>query len=124
MANKDPEWREAMNKELNALAQNKTWVLVPSSLDQHVIRCKWIYKVKKNADGWIERFKARLVPKGYNQETGIDFHETFSPVIKPTTIRVVLSLAVSHNWSIRQLDVNNIFLHGDLQEQVFMSQPP
>jgi Reverse transcriptase (RNA-dependent DNA polymerase) len=120
-ANKLPEWREAMSLELNALAKNGTWILVPSNPNQNVIGCKWIYKIKQHADGSIERYKARLFAKGYNQEVGTDYHETFSPVVKHTTIRVVLSLATSRNWSIRQLDVNNAFLHGDLEEQVFMS---
>lgn len=124
VANKSPEWRVAMAHELNALAQNNTWILVPPPPNQHVVGCKWIYKVKRKADGSIERHKARIVAKGFTQEVGIDYHETFSPVVKPTTIRVVLSLATSHQWSIRQLDVNNAFLHGDLQEQVYMAQPP
>jgi Reverse transcriptase (RNA-dependent DNA polymerase) len=113
-----------LSHELNALAKNETWVLVPSNSEQNIIGCKWIYKVKRKTDGSIERYKARLVAKGYNQEAGIDYHETFNPVVKHTTIRVVLSLVTSRNWSIRQLDVKNSFLHGDLQEQVFMSQPP
>lgn len=124
VANKSPEWRAAMAHELNALAQNNTWILVPPPPNQHVVGCKWIYKVKRKADGSIERHKARIVAKGFTQEVGIDYHETFSPVVKPTTIRVVLSLTTSHQWSIRQLDVNNAFLHGDLQEQVYMAQPP
>lgn len=124
IVNKSPAWREAMAHELNALAQNNTWVLVPLSHDHYVIGCKWIYKIKKKVDGSIERYKAHLVAKGYNQEAGIDYHETFSPVVKPTTIRVVLSLATSRKWPIRQLDVNNGFLHGDLHENVYMAQSP
>lgn len=123
MANKHSKWWDAMAKELTALAQNNTWIIVPPC-DQNVIGCKWIYKVKWKADGTIERHKARLVAKGYNQEEGIDYHDTFSPAVKPTTIQVVLSLAVSQNWSVCQLDVNNAFLHDDLDETVYMSQPP
>jgi Reverse transcriptase (RNA-dependent DNA polymerase) len=81
-------------------------------------------KSNEKADGSIERYKTRLVAKCYNQEAELDYHETFSPIVKPNTIRVVLSLATSRNWPIRQLDLNNAFLHDDLQEQVFMSQPP
>ncbi|XP_078159603.1 putative mitochondrial protein AtMg00820 [Carex rostrata] len=105
-----------MSHELYAFAKNGTWVLVPSQPDLNVIGCKWIYKIKRKADGSIERYKAHLVAKGYNQEASIYYHETFSPVVKPTMIRVVLSLATSHKWPIRQLDVNNAFLYGDLEE--------
>ncbi|KAJ1698432.1 hypothetical protein LUZ63_006944 [Rhynchospora breviuscula] len=123
-ANTIPEWREAMATEINALARNNTWKLVPPPTNHKIIGCKWVYKLKHKPDGSVERYKARLVAKGYHQEEGIDFFDTFSPVVRPTTIRLILSLAVSSHWPIRQLDVHNAFLHGDLQEQVYMSQPP
>ncbi|KAJ3676869.1 hypothetical protein LUZ60_002593 [Juncus effusus] len=113
-----------MENEFNALLANQTWDLIPSHSSQNIVGCKWVFKIKKNADGSIERYKARLVAKGYHQEEGIDYTETFSPVVKPTTIRVVLTLALSKGWSVRQLDVNNAFLNGDLEETVFMQQPP
>jgi Reverse transcriptase (RNA-dependent DNA polymerase) len=122
-ANKSEHWRFAMANEINALADNKTWVLVPPPVNQKVIGSKWVFKTKKNADGTIERHKARLVAKGFNQVAGIDFEETYSPVVRPTTIRIALSLALTFNWPIRQLDVSNAFLNGDLQERVFMEQP-
>lgn len=100
-ASKHSHWVEAMHKELQALQQNKTWTLVPSSLDQNVIGCKWVFKVKQNADGSIERYKARLVAKGFNQQEGIDYFETFSPVVRPTTILLTLALAIFFGWSIR-----------------------
>lgn len=109
-ANTQPEWRQAMATEIDALARNQTWTLVPPPPPQNIIGCKWVFKVKRRADGSIERFKARLVAKGFHQEESVDYHETFSPVVRPTTIRVVLSLAVSLAWPIRQLDVHNAFL--------------
>ncbi|KAJ4779344.1 polyprotein [Rhynchospora pubera] len=121
---KSKHWREAMANELSALAKNSTWQLVPPPLNAHVIGAKWLFKVKHRADGTIERYKARLVAKGYNQQEGIDYYETFSPVVKPATIRIVLTVALSNNWPFHQLDVNNAFLHGDLVEEVYMEQPP
>lgn len=120
----DPRWVEAMNEEYNALLQNKTWTLVPHQTSMNIVGSRWVYKIKEKSDGSIERFKARLVAKGYTQQEGIDFDETFSPVVKATTFRSILSVAVSKNWTIRQLDVKNAFLHGTLSEEVYMAQPP
>jgi hypothetical protein len=89
----------------------------------NIVSCRWIYKIKRKADGTIERYKAYLVAKGFHQQEGIDFSETFSPIIKHATIRLVISLAVTYKWPIKQLDVQNAFLHGDLDETVFMLQP-
>ncbi|KAJ4801076.1 hypothetical protein LUZ62_052322 [Rhynchospora pubera] len=121
---KDKNWRLAMAAELDALAHNATWELVPPPSDAHVVGSKWLFRIKYKPDGSIEKYKARLVAKGYSQLEGIDYYETFSPVVKPSTVRVVLSIAISHNWPLHQLDVNNAFLHGDLEETVFMEQPP
>src|SRR3954466_2784500 len=100
-----------MTTEFNALLKNNTWVLVPRPSHLNVVGCKWVFKLKHRADGSIERYKARLVAKGFHQQAGIDFDETFSPVIRPTTIRIVLSLAVSSGWSFR---------HRMLRMQFFM----
>ncbi|GKV45074.1 hypothetical protein SLEP1_g52197 [Rubroshorea leprosula] len=90
----------------------------------HVIGSKWVFKTKLKADGTLERLKARFVAKGYNQVKGVDFSETFSPVIKPAIVRIVLSIAKVKGWDIRQLNVKNAFLHGKLQKPVYMAQPP
>lgn len=121
---KSSQWRTAMNAEFDALLQNKTWSLVSPPPAVNVVGCRWIYKLKKKADGSIDRYKARLVSKGFHQQEGVDFTEIFSPVVKHATIRTVLSLAVSNQWHIQQIDIQNAFLHGALEEEVFMAQPP
>lgn len=90
-----------MVDELNALTRNGTWELVSPSLNQNIVGCKWVFRIKRNLDGSIARYKARLVAKGFHQQPGVDYHDTFSPVAKPTTIRVVLSITLSNGWSIR-----------------------
>jgi histone deacetylase 1/2 len=120
----DPCWVAAMDKEHDALLENKTWHLVPPPKGKNVISCKWVYKVKRKADGSVDRYKARLVAKGYRQRYGVDCEDTFSPVVKAGTIHLILSVAASKGWSLRQLDVQNAFLHGVLEEEVFMRQPP
>jgi hypothetical protein len=119
-----PSWRQAMVDEFQALIRNKTWHLIPPREDLNVIDCKWVFKLKRKADGTIDCHKACLVAKGFNQQYGIDYDETFSPVVKPATIRLLLSLAVTRGWVIRQIDIQNAFLHGYLHEDVYMHQPP
>ena len=114
---KDPKWQEAMHKELEAL-NNNTWEIVPLPLEKKAIGSKWVYKIKLRADGSLERYKARLVAKGYNQQYGIDFQETFSPVVRMTSIRSLIALAAHRKWPLFQLDINNTFLHGDPFEEV------
>jgi hypothetical protein len=113
-----------MDDEYSALMRNKTWHLVPEQRGKNIIDCKWVYRIKRKADGSIDRYKARLVAKGFKQRYGIDYEDTFSPVVKAATIRLVLAIAVSNGWNLRQLDVQNAFLHGVLEEEVYMRQPP
>ncbi|KAH9648420.1 retrovirus-related pol polyprotein from transposon RE1 [Citrus sinensis] len=119
----DQKWSMAMTEEFHALKNNETWTLVPADLATKIVGNKWVFRVKYNPDGSISKYKARLVAKGFHQTYGVDFFETFSPVVKPCTIRIILSLAVMNHWTIRQLDVNNAFLNGVLTEEVFMHQP-
>lgn len=121
---KYPSWQEAMDKEIEALQNNNTWILTELPLDKKLVGCKWIYKIKRKSDGSNERFKARLVAKGYTQLEGVDYNETFSLVVKLTSVWLVLALAATKHWHLHQLDVNNVFLHGDLIEDVYMKVPP
>jgi hypothetical protein len=121
---KIPQWCTDMNEEYSALQRQHTWTLVPPPLGKNILECKWVFKLKRNGDGTISRYKARLVAKGFHQQHGIDFEETFSLVVKPPTVRLILALAVSYNWPLRQLNVRNAFLHGILKEKVYMVQPP
>jgi hypothetical protein len=109
-----------MDEEMAALDANATWELVALLEDKKTIGCKWVYKVKHNADGSMSRYKARLVAKGYAQTYGINYEEIYSPIAKMTTIRVIIAMATTKGWSLHQMDVKNDFLHGDLHEEVYM----
>ncbi|RVW54772.1 Retrovirus-related Pol polyprotein from transposon RE1 [Vitis vinifera] len=113
-----------MDDEIKVLQTNHTWDLVPRPSNTNIVGSKWVFRTKFLSDGSIERFKARLVAKGYTQLPGLDYKDTFSPVVKASTVRVVLSLVVSHKWPLCQLDVKNAFLNGILHETVYMEQPP
>jgi hypothetical protein len=112
-----------MQDEYRALQVNQTWTLVPRPRGANVITGKWVFRHKFRADGTLERYKARWVVRGFSQKPGVDFDETFSPVVKSATIRAVLAIASNKDWPVRQLDVNNAFLHGNLQERVYCQQP-
>ncbi|KAK3038369.1 hypothetical protein RJ639_030269 [Escallonia herrerae] len=120
---KHAHWKDAMAKEISALEANNTWTLMPLPSGKRAIDSKWVYKVKFHPDGTVERYKARLVAKGYTQIEGLDFHETFAPVAKLVTVRCLLAIASIKKWELHQLDVNNAFLHGDLEEEVYMKIP-
>lgn len=121
---KDPAWCDAMLVELNALERNNTWQIVQLPAGQSVVTCKWLFKLKFNSDGTLERHKARLVARGFTQLHGIDYSETFAPVARMITVRTLLAIAVARNWQISQMDVTNAFLHGELEEDVFTTLPP
>ena len=121
---KNPKWRQAMNHEFDALVWNGTWEIVPSTSMWNLVVCKWVFRIKRLPDGSIDKYKARLVAKGFHQRPGVDYHDTFSPIVKPTTIWLVLSLAISKGWQLWQLDVNNAFLQGHLSENAYIAQPP
>jgi hypothetical protein len=123
-AKQNPRWKEAMEEELHALMRNKTWELAMLPEGKKAVGCKWIFTVKQTPEGKIDRYKARLVAKGYSQTYGIDYDETFAPVAKMGTVRTLISCAANFGWPLHQLDVKNAFLHGDLQEEVYMEIPP
>ncbi|GJU67164.1 retrotransposon protein, putative, ty1-copia subclass [Tanacetum coccineum] len=110
-------------EEYDDLMKNRTWSLVPRASNTNVVDGKWVYMLKRDKNGVITRYKARFIAKGFRQQPGIDFHETFSPVVKSATIRAVLSLAVTNDWPLRQLDIQNAFLHGNLKEQSIFTSP-
>ena len=119
-----PGWRCAMIKEMDAPNGNGTWNLVHLPTGKKAIGCRWVFVVKVNPDGLVARLKARLVAKGYAQTYGVDYSDTFSLVANMTSVWLFISLAATHNWDLHQLDIENAFLHGDLQEEVYMEQPP
>jgi hypothetical protein len=116
-------WRHAMDEEYAALLANHTWDLVPRPPSTNVVTSKWPFRHKLTSDGSLDRYKARGVLRGFTQRPGVDYDETFSPVVKFATIHVVLSLTLSWDWAIHQLDVKISFLHGTLTETVYYSQP-
>jgi hypothetical protein len=123
-ADKYVAWHDAMCDEIKALRYNHTWSLVSFHPSMNVVGSRWVYRIKRRVDGSIDHYKARLVARGFTQQEGIDYSETFSPVIKQVTVILVFSIAVSYNWKIHQLDIHNAFLNGVLTEEVYMKQPP
>lgn len=117
-------WRNAMETEMEALQKNDTWETCTLPRGKQPVGCRWVFFVKHKPDGTIERYKARLVAKGYTQAYGINYSETFSPVAKIDTIRVLFSIAANEGWPLHQFDVTNAFLHGELKEEVYMEDPP
>ncbi|CAI7809758.1 unnamed protein product [Closterium sp. NIES-53] len=117
------EWKKAMESELKSIEENGTWELVELPEGRKAITSKWLFKIKSDADGKIERYKSRLVAKGYQQKEKVDYKELFSPVVKPTTLRTLLAGAAIKGWVVKQMDVTTAFLNGVLEEEIFMAQP-
>ncbi|XP_075076631.1 uncharacterized protein LOC107793242 [Nicotiana tabacum] len=119
-----PGWNDAMIEEMMALDENGTWELADLPTNKKAIGYKWVFAVKFNSDRTVACLKARLVAKGYAQTYGVDYLDTFSPVAKLASVRLFISMATTYDWPLHQLDIKNAFLHGDLQEEVYMEQPP
>ncbi|MED6133957.1 hypothetical protein PIB30_117009 [Stylosanthes scabra] len=119
-----PQWKQTMDTELQALNRCKTWSLVDPPHNAIIVTCKWVFALKKNPQGEILRYKARLVAKGFQQKKGVDYEEIFSPVVRPTTIRIIITIALTQGWVLKQFDFDNAFLNGFLTESVYMQQPP
>ncbi|CAL2253197.1 unnamed protein product [Prunus armeniaca] len=118
-----PLWKEAVNSEVESIMQNHTWELVDLPPGNKPIGYKWIFKRKLKADGTIDKYKARLVAKGYRQKEGLDYFDTYSPVSRITSIRMLIAIAAIHNMDIHQMDVKTAFLNGELDEEIYMEQP-
>lgn len=117
------EWKKAMDEEYESLVKNNTWVLVDTPKNESVIDNRWVFKIKRKPDGTIERYKARLVVRGFTQCYGVNYYETFSPVVTFSSIRAILAISVARYMKLKQFDVKTAFLYGDLSEDVYMKQP-
>ena len=123
-AMKDEGWKRSMQDEIQALETNGTWTMADLPPGKKALGSQWVYRIKYKSDGSIERLKSRLVLFGNHQTEGIDYNETFAPVAKMVTVRAFLAITASKNWELHQMDVHNAFLHGDLDEEVYMMLPP
>ena len=123
-ASSNPLWQQAMKEELDALHKTGTWDLVNLPPGKSAIGCKWIYKIKTRSDGTVDRYKARLVARGFTQEYGIDYEETFAPVARLFSVRTLIAISAAHRWPLFQMNVKNAFLNGELAEEVYMKLPP
>jgi hypothetical protein len=119
----NPFWESAMQEEYNSLLENQAWDLVPLPSRRKLVICRWVYRTKSAADGHINRYKAKLVAKGFQQVHGIDYDEIFAPVAKMDSIGLALASVATKGWEVHQMDVKNVFLHGDLSEEIYMEQP-
>lgn len=115
------EWKDAMRRELDSFHENNVWTLVDKPKGVNAVKCKWVFKIKRGIDE-ILRYRARLIAKSFTQKYGIDFTETFAPVVRHSSIRLLLALAVQMNLMVDHLDVQTAFLYGDLKERIYLSQ--
>jgi hypothetical protein len=120
---KKKEWKEAMMEEYQSIMKNDVWEIVPRPEGKSVVTSKWVYKIKHAVDGSIDKYKARFVARGFSQQEGEDYDETFAPVSRYTSIRAIISLATSMGWSLHQMDVKTAFLNGVIEEEVYIEQP-
>ncbi len=118
------QWRQAADAEFQALLDNRTWRLVTLPEGRKAVGCRWVFRIKRDEDGKVQRYKARLVAQGYSQKAGIDFAETYAPVVRFDTVRTLIALAAASGQLLHQVDVETAFLHGRLEEEVYMKQPP
>jgi hypothetical protein len=117
-------WRRAMDEEMSAIMENRTWELVNPVAGHRPIGLKWVYKVKKDSTDNVSKHKARLVAKGYVQRSGIDYEEVFAPVAPKESLRLLITLAAHEGWSVHHMDVKFAFLNGELEEVIYVTQPP
>ena len=122
-ASSNPLWQQAMKEELDALHKIGTWDLVDLPSEKTSIGCKWVYKIKTRSDGTVDRYKARLIARGFTQEYGIDYEETFAPMARLSSIMTLIVVSATRKWPLFQMDVKNAFLNGELLEEVYMKLP-
>lgn len=120
----DENWKDAMNQEIDAIRRNETWELVKLPENKKALGVKWIYRTKLKQNGEVQKYKARLVVKGYKQKFGVDYEEVFAPVTRLETVRLLLALAAKNNWKVHQMDVKSAFLNGYLEDEIYVEQPP
>ena len=117
------KWKEAMKREMDSLSAHKTWSLVKLPPGRKTVQNRWVFTLKRDREGKVIKYKARLVAKGYTQREGVDFQETFAPVIRYESLRLLLAVAAQKSLTLTQFDVSTAFLHGELEEEIFMIQP-
>ena len=118
-----PFWKEAIKSEVDSILQNHTWELVNLPSGCKPLRSKWIFKRKMKADGFIDKYKVKLVIKGYRQRESLDYFDTYSSVTRINSIRMILAIATLRNLEVHQMNVKTAFLNGDLEEEIYMEQP-